>query len=118
VGKWNNVLVSEFRIPNSDLNMNLTEQIEDIEIKVRQLALKLERLQRENADLQNENKDLKAGVEKQEATISALQDKLKDAQRVLNQKEEEESEHSKKLKQLIDQYILEIDKCIEWLHRN
>lgn len=96
----------------------MTEQIEGIEIKVRQLALKLERLERENADLQKENKHLKAGMEKQEATISALKDKLTDAQSTLSQKDEEESAHSKKLKQLIDQYIQEIDKCIDWLHNN
>lgn len=98
--------------------MNLTEQIEGIEIKVRQLALKLDRLQRENADLQDKNKHLKAGMEKQEAMISALKDKLQQAQSALNQKGEEEQEHSKELKELIDHYILEIDKCIGWLHNN
>ncbi|MDX1942239.1 MAG: hypothetical protein SFU99_16865 [Saprospiraceae bacterium] len=98
--------------------MNLTEQIEGIEIKVRQLALKLERLQRENAALLTENQQIKANMEKQEATISALKDKLENAQSVLAQQVKEETEHSKYLKQLIDQYIIEIDKCIDWLHRN
>ncbi len=98
--------------------MNLTEQIEGIEIKVRQLALKLERLQRENTGLLSENQQIKANMEKQEATISALKDKLENAQSALAQQTEEETEHSKHLKQLIDQYIVEIDKCIDWLHRN
>ena len=98
--------------------MNLTEQIEGIEIKVRQLALKLERLQRENAALLTENQQIKANMEKQEATISALKDKLETAQRALTERAEEEDEQSQQLKQLIDQYILEIDKCIEWLHHN
>lgn len=98
--------------------MNLNEKLESIEIKVRQLALKQERLQRENAALQTENQQLKAGIDKQEATIIAFKDKLETAQRALENRAEEESEQSQQLKQLIDQYILEIDKCIEWLHHN
>ncbi|HMN90758.1 MAG TPA: hypothetical protein PKD70_13905 [Saprospiraceae bacterium] len=98
--------------------MSLSEQIESIEIKVRQLALKFERLQRDNAALQAENARLHAGLDKQEATIIALKNKLEQAQYALVQQVEEETEHSRKLKQLIDQYILEIDKCIEWLHSN
>lgn len=98
--------------------MNASEQIEGIEIKVRQLALKLERLQRENAALLTENQQIKANMEKQEAMISALKDKLENAQSALEQQVNEETEHSKHLKQLIDQYIIEIDKCIDWLHRN
>ncbi|MFN7117873.1 MAG: hypothetical protein ACK4TA_13820 [Saprospiraceae bacterium] len=98
--------------------MNLTDKLESIEIKVRQLALKQERLQRENAALQLENQQLKAGLDKQEATIIALKDKLETAQRALENRAEEEDEQSQQLKQLIDQYILEIDKCIEWLHHN
>ncbi len=99
-------------------HMSLSEQIESIEIKVRQLALKFERLQRDNAALQAENARLHAGLDKQEATIIALKNKLEQAQYALVQQVEEETEHSRKLKQLIDQYILEIDKCIEWLHSN
>jgi len=98
--------------------MNLTDKLESIEIKVRQLALKQERLQRENAALHTENQQLKAGIDKQEATVIALKDKLETAQRALTERAEEEDEQSQQLKQLIDQYILEIDKCIEWLHHN
>lgn len=98
--------------------MNLNEKLESIEIKVRQLALKQERLQRENAALQVENQQLKAGIDKQEAMVIALKDKLETAQRAFEQKAEKEDEQSQQLKQLIDQYILEIDKCMEWLHHN
>lgn len=98
--------------------MNLNERLEHIEIKVRQLALKQERLQRENTALQIENQQLKAGIDKQEATVIALKNKLETAQRALEDRVEEEDEQSQQLKQLIDQYILEIDKCIEWLHHN
>jgi regulator of replication initiation timing len=98
--------------------MNLSDRLESIEIKVRQLALKQERLQRENAALQVENQLLKAGIDKQEAMVIALKDKLETAQRAFEQKAEKEDEQSQQLKQLINQYILEIDKCMEWLHHN
>lgn len=100
------------------LNMNLADRLESIEIKVRQLALKQERLQRENAALQTENQQLKTGLDKQEAMVIALKDKLETAQRALESRAVEEGEQSQQLKELIDQYILEIDKCIEWLHHN
>ena len=96
--------------------MSIVDKLESIEIKVRQLALKQERLQRENTALQLENQQLKAGLDKQEATVIALKDKLETAQRTLENRVEDEQ--SQQLKQLIDQYILEIDKCIEWLHHN
>lgn len=98
--------------------MSVAERLESIELKVRQLALKQERLQRENAALQSENQQLKAGMDKQEATVIALKDKLETAQRAYEEKATEENEQSKQLKQLIDQYMLEIDKCIDWLHHN
>ncbi|HMO41548.1 MAG TPA: hypothetical protein PKC76_19035 [Saprospiraceae bacterium] len=98
--------------------MNINEQIEGIEIKVRQVALKLERLQRENATLIAENQQLKTDMDKQEAMIIALKNKLETAQSAMEQRADEETEHSRQQKQLIDQYIQEIDKCIEWLHRN
>lgn len=99
-----------------ELTMSIVDKLESIEIKVRQLALKQERLQRENTALQLENQQLKAGLDKQEATVIALKDKLETAQRTLENRVEDEQ--SQQLKQLIDQYILEIDKCIEWLHHN
>lgn len=98
--------------------MSVADKLENIEIKVRQLALKQERLQRENAALQLENQQLKAGLDKHEATVIALKDKLETAQRAFEEQAAEEDEQSQQLKQLIDQYILEIDKCMEWLHHN
>jgi len=98
--------------------MNVAEKLESIELKMRQLALKQERLQRENAALQTENQQLKAGLDKQEATVIALKDKLETVQRSFEDKAVEEDEQSQQLKQLIDQYIIEIDKCMEWLHHN
>ena len=98
--------------------MDLSEQIESIELKIRQLALKMERIQRENAALQEENKQLKAELDRQKGTASALKDKLEKTQRALGLQREEQPEHSKELKDQLDQYIHEIDQCIEWLRKH
>ena len=98
--------------------MNLSEKIDNIELKIRQLALKLERFRKENADLTQKNEQLKAELDKQKGTVSALKDKLTKTQGVLERQEVNESEHSQQLKQQLDQYIREIDKCIEWLQNS
>lgn len=98
--------------------MNLSDRIDSIELKVRQLALKLERFRNENRSLENENKLLKAELDRQKGTVQALKDKLERTQRGISAKTEENSEQPNQLKAQIDQYIKEIDKCIEWLHNN
>jgi predicted nuclease with TOPRIM domain len=97
--------------------MDLSEQIDSIELKTRQLALKMERVQRENAALQEENKKLKAELDRQKGTASALKDKLEKTQRALDLQREEQPAHSNELKGQLDQYIQEIDQCIEWLRK-
>lgn len=96
----------------------MSEKIDNIELKIRQLALKLERFRKENADLTKKNEQLKAELDKQKGTVSALKDKLTKTQNVLERQEVDESEHSRQLKQQLDQYIREIDKCIEWLQNS
>ena len=98
--------------------MNLSERIDNIELKLRQLGLIMERLQGENVALLDENKQLKIELDRQKGTADILKDKLERSQRVLSQKQEENSEQSQQLKDQIDQYIKEIDECIEWLHNN
>ena len=98
--------------------MNLSDRIDNIELKVRQLILKIERLQNENVALEEKNKQLKADLDRQKGTVDALKNKLEFTQRVMDQQKEEESDDSKHLKEKIDHYIREIDKCIEWLQTN
>lgn len=98
--------------------MNLSNKVDSIELKVRQLAVKIERLRNENAALIVENRQLKAELDRQGGTVDALKNKLEKTQRVLAKNGEREPEHSEKLRKQIDQYIQEIDRCIEWLHNN
>ncbi len=93
--------------------MNLSNKLSGIELKVRELAFKLERLKRENAVLRDENKELRMEIE-------ALQGKPggtgHSSAQTLNNEESGKNLASDQLKEKIDQYIKEIDKCIEWLH--
>lgn len=95
--------------------MSLSDKIDNIELKVKHLAIKLERLQNENTALQEENELLKAELDRKNDTVDNLKNKLKESQQVLEVNREENPEHNVKLREQIDQYIIEIDKCIEWL---
>lgn len=98
--------------------MNVSEKIDNIELKIRQLALKLDRFIQENNNLKNENERLKTDLDKQKGAVMTLKDKLDKTQGMLEKQHVNESEHSIELKQQLDQYIKEIDKCIEWLSNN
>lgn len=97
--------------------MNLLERIDNIELKVRQLAQRLERTKRENTELQQENKSLQAELDRQHGIIKVLNDKLEQAQRALSPAQEEQPEHAEQLKHQLDQYIEELNNCIAWLHK-
>ena len=77
----------------------------------------MERVNKENAALHQENELLKTELDRQKGTVGILKDKLENTQRVIDLQREEEPEQSAKLKEQIDQYIKEIDNCIEWLKK-
>ena len=100
--------------------MELSETLDRFELKVRQLGSKLDRLQRENAELQQENKRLKAEVDRSKGTIDSLQEKLERThQGVVSQAEGSPvpGPARQELREQIDHYLREIDKCIEWLEQ-
>lgn len=93
----------------------MTQQLENIEQKVRQLVGELESLRRNNAALTKENNKFKAEHEAQQERIGELTQRLTNSQQALAGQRGDDSESSQKLRKQIDQYITEIDKCIEWL---
>ena len=95
--------------------MSWLEQIEQVEIKVRQLASKLERLEQENTDLRQENEQLKAERDRQTGALSALKYKLERSQQKLEERENVNDAPEGNLRDQIDHYLQEIDTCIEWL---
>ena len=96
----------------------LSEQLGSIELKVRQLALRLERLQNENKTLLQENTALKTELDKKENKLSQIEQKVAKTQVALDEKREDDPGRSKKLRKEIEQYINEVDKCIEWLQKS
>ncbi|MEM9918584.1 MAG: hypothetical protein AAF990_10835 [Bacteroidota bacterium] len=94
--------------------VNLSDKLNSIELKVRQLALKLERLQSENTSLLNENNQLKTALreERNKPAIAIV------PQNTVAVQERTDLEREKKLRREIDQHIKQIDKCIEWLQKS
>ena len=89
--------------------------MDTIEMKVRQMALRLQRVQKENDKLVEENGKLRAELSKYSNKTNDLEKKLQRTTVALEEKQENDPEHSKKLRKEIEQYIKEIDKCIERL---
>ncbi len=93
----------------------MTQQLENIEQKVRQLAEAMTALRQQNAVLSKENNKLKADLEAQQERTGELTERLTNSQQALAGQRGDDSESNQKLRKQIDQYIHEIDKCIEWL---
>lgn len=72
-------------------------------------------LRQQNASLLQENNKLKAELEAQHERIGELTERLTNSQQALAGQRGDDSENTQKLRKQIDQYIQEIDKCIEWL---
>ncbi len=93
----------------------MTQQLDSIEQKARQLADAMTVLRQQNASLLQENNKLKAELEAQHERIGELTERLTNSQQALAGQRGDDSENTQKLRKQIDQYIQEIDKCIEWL---
>ena len=93
----------------------LSEKMDTIEMKVRQMALRLQRVQKENDKLVEENGKLRTELSKYSNKTNDLEKKLQRTTIALEEKQENDPEHSKKLRKEIEQYIKEIDKCIDRL---
>jgi regulator of replication initiation timing len=93
----------------------MTQQLDSIEQKVKLLLEAMTALRQQNASLLQENNKLKAELETQHERIGELTERLTNSQQALVGQRGDDSESNQKLRKQIDQYINEIDKCIEWL---
>lgn len=96
----------------------ITDTLNGIEQKIRQLAEKLEQLQGEKAALSEENQHLRATLAAQAEKVADMEKLLAETTADPEENQEPESKSSQKLKREIAQYIKEIDKCIEWLQNH
>lgn len=101
----------------------VSEIVNNIEHKVQLLVKKLEVLERQNADLTEknqtlveQNRTLQADLLLKNSEISHLSKQIVSPDGVEESKEARERKHH--LRKEIDQYIHEIDQCIEWLQKS
>ena len=100
------------------MRMDIAEKMDNIELKIRQLTQKMKRLEQENAELEADNKQLKVELDKQNGAVRSLKNKLENTQLAMAVPSEKGSaERTELVNEQINQYIEEIDKCIEWLHK-
>ena len=93
---------------------NLTAQLTSLERKLKLLLTSYNGLKGEVTQLQAENTELKKTLQSKEEQLGSFQNQIKIGKIV--DSIEVEGGDSSELTQRIDEYIKEIDKCIEWFH--
>lgn len=91
----------------------LISEIQALERKVKLLLGKYQAQQEENALLKSENEDLRAIIRMKQEKINNFQNKIKISKIVDTLAVDQDQ--TTELKQTIDEYIEEIDKCIAHL---
>ena len=93
----------------------LLNKLENLEAKVQLLAERYVSLKKELASTLEENLELKTLVKKQNIQINDFQNKYKISKIVASIAPN--AENASELKEKIDEYIVEIDKCIAFLSK-
>ncbi len=89
----------------------LSKKITNIEGKVKLLGQELQSLRAENKKLRTSQKQSDGG-------LFSAQNTLEESASSAKTKTFNQTAEVKKLKKEIDQYVKEIDKCIEWLQKS
>lgn len=95
--------------------MEMIRNLEKINAKLRQVVVKTKELEQLNKQLTNENKKLHARLDSQNEEETTEQHKLKRLSEDQNEEGRTQSVVDQDIRQQIDQYLEEIDQCIEWL---
>ncbi len=93
----------------------IATQLENIVDKTARLIERCTMLQEENNLLRNENKALKITLDKEETGVTELEEKLRVLK--LARSLEGSNEKSLDIKQKINEFVREIDKCIVLLKK-
>ena len=94
--------------------MSIHVKLTELERKISQLGESYNRLKTENARLSTESTVLKSRISEQQEMIKQLEDKNVNLHIARNPGRD--TDENERLKKKIDQYIKEIDKCIELLN--
>ncbi|MBB4080482.1 FtsZ-binding cell division protein ZapB [Lewinella aquimaris] len=94
--------------------MQPAAQIDGLEIKLRQLAAKVDRQRAQHEALVTENETLKRELDRQLGIVSSLQGKLdRTPQAAVAEPADRDAQ-----RETIRFCLQEIDRCLDWLHRN
>lgn len=93
--------------------------LDNIDVKIRQLAAKLEQSERANATLERENRKLNADLEQQSDRIKVLKTKLEQNRQLIESEVQGKPEvQNAELRKQLDAYIKELDQVMEWLQKS
>lgn len=106
--------------------MEPLNQLDGLEIKLRQLAAKMDRQRAAHDALVAENEQLKRDFDRQLGVVNSLKDKLERSQQQLEVTGEATTASEtapaangqQQQREAIDFCIREIDRCIDWMQRN
>ncbi len=99
--------------------MTLSERVRDMTQKMLSTAELIQRLRDENSALQQSNRELNARLEHAAAALEQAHTlKTEGAGKEANGGDPPTPELTDKLREEIEHYIAEIDKCIDWLRNN
>jgi predicted nuclease with TOPRIM domain len=105
--------------------MEPLNQLDGLEIKLRQLAAKMDRQRAAYEALVAENEQLKRDFDRQLGVVNSLKDKLERSQQQLETTGAATTAsapipaaNGQQQREAIDFCIKEIDRCIDWMQRN
>ncbi len=103
--------------------MEPATQIDGLEIKLRQLAAKVDRQRAQHAAVVAENETLKRDLDRQLGVVSSLKDKLARAQQgsaapTGGGSPAPVASGAPEQRETLRFCLEEIDRCLDWLHRN
>ena len=98
--------------------MTPATQIDGLEIKLRQLAAKVDRQRAQYEATLTENENLKRELDRQLGFVSSLKDKLAHSQPSSPEADSTPAGNGSDQRETIEYCLREIDRCIDWLHRN
>lgn len=98
--------------------MTPATQIDGLEIKLRQLAAKVDRQRAQYEATLTENENLKRELDRQLGVVSSLKDKLAHSRTSAPEAGSTPATDNAAHRETIDYCLREIDRCIDWLHRN
>ncbi|NNC94084.1 MAG: hypothetical protein HKN92_00875 [Chitinophagales bacterium] len=94
----------------------MINKLEHVQIKVENLQNQFEALESANRNLLKSNNELKLELEGKNTELKNLQEKIKIIKLAQNISEND-NQQNKELKQKLNFYIREIDKCIETMNQ-